>query len=326
MSEEQKDLLDEIKISEEKDGTASVTLPEALMAGESDDDAPPQETEPKKEAVKEAAEDDSDEDHPDDTDAVREARRARRKAKKEYIKKTNQEKDQKLVFLQRQNQELMERLASLEQRTHSADLARLDKAMQDEQARLNYAKTKMREATDNSDGQAFIRAQEIYEDARSKVEAMTNFKAKAEQAAPKQELGVNPAIQEMAFDWMDKNPWYDPDGDDDDSVVAKQIDKKLSAEGWNPSHPSYWKELDKRLQKRLPHLYTDDIEETQPRRTPKSVVTGSEREVGAGTNRSTFTLTAEQVRAMKDAGFWDDPKMRAKMVTRYANYAKSTRS
>ena len=44
-----------------------------------------------------------------------------------------------------------------------------------------------------------------------------------------------------------------------------------------------------------------------------------------GTNR-TFTLTAEQVRAMKDAGMWDNPEKRAKMVKRYAAESRNTRS
>jgi len=32
------------------------------------------------------------------------------------------------------------------------------------------------------------------------------------------------------------------------------------------------------------------------------------------------------VRAMKDAGFWDDPQKRAKMIKRYAMEARSQRS
>ncbi len=41
-----------------------------------------------------------------------------------------------------------------------------------------------------------------------------------------------------------------------------------------------------------------------------------------GTNR-TFTLSAEQVRAMKDAGMWDNPEKRAKMIKRYATDARN---
>lgn len=53
------------------------------------------------------------------------------------------------------------------------------------------------------------------------------------------------------------------------------------------------------------------------------MVTSSGRESPASAGgRNTFTLSAEQVRAMKDAGFWDDPEKRARMIKRYAQEAR----
>ena len=53
------------------------------------------------------------------------------------------------------------------------------------------------------------------------------------------------------------------------------------------------------------------------------IVTGSGRESAAGSGgKNTFTLSPEQVRAMKDAGFWDDPEKRNKMIKRYAMEAR----
>ena len=52
----------------------------------------------------------------------------------------------------------------------------------------------------------------------------------------------------------------------------------------------------------------------------RSVVTGSGKESATSSGgKNTFTLTPEQVRAMKDAGMWDDPEKRAKMTRRYMN-------
>lgn len=306
---------EEIKISEEQDGSATVEVPQDMFPEDKEEKAEPQ--------MAEGGEADDDEDQPDDTDKVREARRARRKAKKEYIKKVNQEKDQRLVLLQRQNQELMERLAALEKRSHTADLAQIDKALRDEETRLSWARAQMKEATDNSDGQAFVKAQEVYENARKRLEMIQAAKSRTEQTAPQT---TEPEVQKLAYKWMENNPWYDPDGDDEDSRAAKKIDTQLAEEGYNPATPSYWNELDRRLQRKLPHIYTDETEETQTRRAPRSVVTGSEREVGGGSSRATFTLSAEQVRAMKDAGFWDDPAMKKKMIARYAEQARKQRS
>lgn len=309
---------EDIKVSEEKDGSVTVEVPESLLPAEEGQE------EVKEEPVEAQAED-SDEDQPDDTDAVREARRARRKAKKEYIKKVNQEKDKSLEFLKRQNQELTSRLEALEKKNHVSDVARIEKAIEDEEGRLNYAKLKMREATDNSDGNAFIKAQEIYQDANRKLEKLQGFKEQVARAEPNPDA-YRPDVKLKAQQWMEENPWYDPSGTDPDSRVAKQIDDQLVAQGFDPATDRYWNVLTQRLQDKLPHLYTDDIDEAPRKRGPKSVVTGSERETGGGSSRSTFTLTAEQVRAMKDAGFWDDPKQRARMIQRYASQARQNRS
>lgn len=315
MSEEIKD--EDIKVSEEKDGSATVEVPESLMPAEEGQDDQPQNDKA------EASTDDSDEDHPDDTDAVREARRARRKAKKEYIKRTNQEKDQRLAMLDRQNKELMARLAAVEKRTHMQDLASIDKAISDENSRLNYAKMKMKEAADNSDGQALIKAKELWDEVKDRIEKLQAYKKHAE-VVP--EPPADPVIKELAEEWMERNPWYDPDLSDRDSKIAKRIDNQLVKEGWDPGTEDYWEELDARLQKQISRQYTDRNDETPRKRGPKSVVTGSERETGGGGSRNTFTLSPEQVRAIKEAGMWDDPKKRNRMIQKYAEYARSNRS
>jgi hypothetical protein len=56
------------------------------------------------------------------------------------------------------------------------------------------------------------------------------------------------------------------------------------------------------------------------------VVTGSSRESSGSVNGNQFVLAPEQVRAMKDAGFWDDPEKRTKMIKRYAIEARNKRS
>jgi len=306
MSEDQKqEILD---VVEEKDGSASVELPDNV-------DNP----------QNEAQDADSDVDHPDDSDAVREARRNRRRAKKDYIKRTNEEKDSRLTNLQRQNQELMERLAVVERKSYASDLARLDKAMEDEELRLNYATAKMREATDSANGAAFTQAQQMWYESKRKIEAMEGFKQRAVSAGDKEEGAANPALVRQANKWMERNSWYDPKGGDEDSQIAKVIDNRLAEEGYDPSSSDYWEELDSRLQKRLPHLYNQRSSESN-RSRPRSVVTGTGRETGRASGGNTFVLEPEQVRAMKDAGLWDDPEKRARMIKRYASEAKLNRN
>lgn len=302
---------DHIDVVEETDGSAVVELPEGVEAPES------------QEGSHNASGDDAgDVDRPGDSEAVREARRARRRAKKDLVRRTSEEKDQRLQMLQRQNQDLMERLSVVERKTHGADLARLDKAIEDEELRYRYAAQKMKEATSASDGESFGRAQEMWYESRRKIEAMNSLKQRANQATQQQQGAANPKVTKQANSWMDRNDWYDPSGNDEDTAIAKVVDRKLTEEGWDPSAPDYWDELDRRLQKRLPHRYTESVDDHSRRSRPRSVVTGSGREVGGGASRSTFTLSPDQVRAMKDAGLWDDPQRRAKMIKRYAQEAR----
>jgi hypothetical protein len=313
MSTEAKDQIDDLNVVEEKDGSVTVDLPDHL-ANHSDDGEP------------EAQQDDGgDVDHPDDTDAVREARRNRRRAKKEYIKRSNEEKDQNLILLRRQNQEMQDRLAVLERKTQGADMARYDKAMEDEEYRLRYAQQKMQEATDNSDGSAFTKAQELWYDSRRKLEAMHSYKEQVSRASSQEQAPANPKLVRLANNWMERNSWYDPEAGDEDTQIAKVIDNRLVAEGWDPASQDYWDELDNRLQKRLPHRYTRNTDEPS-RRSPRSVVTGSSRESSSSVNGNQFVLAPEQVRAMKDAGFWDDQEKRTKMIKRYAIEARNKRS
>jgi len=296
-----------LRIEEGTDGTATVELPEGILPPDEDNSAP--------------ADDGGDEDHPDDSEAVRAARRARRRSKKDLIRKTNVEKDVRLQALQRENEEMRNRLSRVEQRTQGADLARLDKAIEDQQVRLEYARMKLSEATGAGDGEGAVSAQELLYEARQQLQQLNHFKKQADQPQQQAAPSINPNVQRQASIWIERNGWYKPDLSDTDSKIAKVIDEDLVKEGWSPDSDDYWDELDSRLQKRLPHRYNgaSDKRDTD-RRTPRNTVGSSGREASAaygGTNR-TFTLSAEQVRAMKDAGMWDNPEKRAKMVKRYA--------
>lgn len=314
---------EKILVKEENDGSVTVDLPDSIPSPDQDEDGG------QEQMAAGGTADDDDQDRDDDTEAIRAARRARRKAKKEYIKKTNEEKDQRLVMLQRQNQELMERLANVERKTHSADLARLDKAIEDKELRLQYARMKMSEATSAGDGEAFAKAQEMWYETRREVESMKSLKENAVRAVNVESPANSKELQRQAARWMERNEWFNPEGGDEDSEIAKIIDQKLVKEGWNPASEDYWEELDKRLSKRLPHHYTDNHDEGSSRqsRRPRSIVTSSGREGTSSSGaRNSFVLSPEQVRAMKDAGLWDNPQTRNRMIKRYAEQARQQNS
>jgi hypothetical protein len=308
--------LDKIKVTEEADGSAVIDLPDSIESPDEQDDD--------RMAAGGSADQVDDDVVPEDETEYQRARREKRRAKRDLAKKTGVEKDMKLQHLERKNQELMERLSVVERKTHSADLARIDKAIEDQELRLQYAKMKIAEAASASDGHAMTEAQEMMYEARRQMEALSNFKKAAVEPRQTQGNVPDPRLQRLAANWMEKNDWYDPNARDTDSKIAKQIDETLVQEGWDPTSPDYWNELDNRLHKYLPHKYNDSTDVRSSTKRPRSVVTSSGREsVNGSTNRNTFVLKPEQVRAMKDAGFWDDPDKRSKMIKRYAQEARN---
>jgi len=310
-----------IVIQEEKDGSATIELPPSIPSPEGQDEHGSDEADERareKEMVVGGSVD-------ADAEALREQKRLKRTRRKEYHRQVSTEKDVKLTLLERQNQQLLERLSVLERKSHGSDLARLDKAIEDQNGRIIFAKKKMAEATATGNGELSTSAQEMWFDARRQAEALQNLKKRA--VAPQNQRTIqapDPQLQRHANKWMAENTWYDPNGKDPDSRRALNEDAILAEEGYDPKTAEYWDELDKRLQRVVPHRYTEDANE-RPRSRPRSAVTSSGREFASNNGRgNSFTLSPEQVRAMKDAGMWDDAEKRAKMIRRYALEARNS--
>jgi hypothetical protein len=225
-------------------------------------------------------------------------------------------------MLERQNQELLERLSVVERKTQGGEIARINKAIEDQESKILFAKQKIKEATETGNGDLLTQAQEMWYDAKKQYESLEGLKKHSVQQPQQQTIQApDPMVARYAGDWMSENPWYDPNGRDSDSKIALTIDQTMAEEGWNPKSQEYWEELDNRLAKYLPHRYIGEVEKnvSPSTRRPRNIVTSSGRESASSSGgKNTFTLAPEQVRAMKDAGMWDDPEKRAKMIRRYA--------
>ena len=317
----------EMQIAEDADGSATVILDEELKAGGvvegHDDDHDPEE-------AKHAADDEAEAlvagRTEDEREAIRAARREERKLKKQLHKEKVKESNHLIDSLRRQNSELAERLSLLERKSAGADMARLDKSIEDANLRMQYAKSKIAEATSSMDGNALAEAQEMWYDARRQAESLDAVKKRAISDPPKQPVpnGNDVRMQRKAAAWMERNTWYDPDGKDTDSAVAVKIDESLAAEGWDPTTDEYWEELDERLTKYMPHRYNRATESRSPSKSPRSVVTGSGRESSsAATRPGEYKIAPDRVKAIKEAGMWDDPVARQKMIRKYVEYDRS---
>ena len=316
----------DLSIEEGVDGSAVVDLPDDFVTDDDNSNEPVEKNEG-------GNVQDEEPDHPDDSEAVLAAKRARRKAKRDLAKRGREEKDAQIQALRRQNEEMQRKLAQADQRlqrveqeSHQGFVSRVEKAVQDQQVRVEYAKMKLAEAASSGDGQAMVEAQEMMYQARKDLDALENQRKQIEQQ-PRQQQQVptapDPKVQRNAAEWLKRNSWYKVDAPDTDSRIAKEVDIELTKEGWSPSDPDYWDELDNRLQKYLPHRYNGASDGNSAVRKPRNVVGSSGREASAaygGTNRNQFTLSPERVKAMKEIGAWDNPDRKKKMIAEFIKY------
>jgi hypothetical protein len=312
----------EMQVAEEQDGSAVAHL--------EDGEAPEAEEKPELAEGGDVEPTDSNDglDSDPDREQIRAARREERKLKKQIHREKTKESSHLINNLRTQNQQLAERLAHLEKRTSGAELARVDKAIDDTEVQIEYAKMKMREAVANQDGDAVVKAQELMYESQRKVESLKNIKDQATRQMsqpPKPTMNVpDPAVQRNAAEWMERNPWYDPQAKDMDSEIAQRLDKKLTDEGYDPSSPDYWEELDDRVSKYLPHRTGSAAPAARPaQQRPR--VTGSGRESAPAGRANEFRLSPDRVQAIKEMGAWDNPDQRAKMIKSYARYDRENK-
>lgn len=269
--------------------------------------------------------DEPDEDE-EERERIREARREERRLKKELAKQRDVSAKHKISALEKRNEELARRLAQIENNQSSYRLAQIDKTLEDEATRVEYVKMKMMQAAQSGDAAAQVEYLEQLTDAKQRLQQLQHFKKQQLEVAkkPKQNVPdpVSLEVEQNAKAWLRKNSWYDPEARDTDSRIAKVIDQELSSDGWDPSDPEYWDELDNRLSARLPHRYTAKGGVTQKR---SAGPTASSRVATATAKPNTITLSRERVQAIKDAGAWDDTEKRNKMIRAYAAYDRANK-
>jgi hypothetical protein len=324
MAENEKD----VPIKEREDGSvlAKVEVPEGFDDEEDnvEVDAPSYEEERHAADDDAAAEEQSD--NEDDREAIREARREERRLKKELAKQREASSKHKISALEKRNEDLARRLAAVENTAASYQFAQIDKALEDEATRVEYAKMKMMQAAQSGDAASQVEYLEQLTEAKQRLQQVQYYKKQQldEARSPRQNV-PNPAgedIQRNATQWLKKNSWYDPQARDTDSRIAKVVDQELAADGWDPSDAEYWDELDNRLQSRLPHRYTAKSGSNRRSAGP----TASSRSANtSSTKPGTITLSRERVNAIKDAGAWDDVEKRNKMIRAYASYDRQNK-
>jgi len=262
---------------------------------------------------------DSQDDTDEDREAIRERRRKERQDRKARTKERADSLRRELAARDSVINEMREKLAVIERRNVGGEMAQLAQAKEKAVQAYGYYKDQIRIGTESANGAAVADATEKLMQVRTRIDQLDNIEKSYKQRSA-QPPPLDQRVANNAREWTKANSWYDPQGKDQDSRVVLMLDQTLAEEGWDPLTNEYWDELGSRVKKYLPHRANrDNITNTNK---PKSVVAGSGREA-APRNSSAFRLSSERVKALKDAGKWDDVEERNKMIRQYRDYDRN---
>lgn len=292
-------------------------------------------TPPAEEAQVEEAEeqdDDQDEDEGDERlaeseddseDEITSQNRKRRLKRREIQKRAKEAAQRELEMLRHQNAELARRVAAIEGHTLQSNEQNIDARLQATLNEIRQAEQIMARATEAGNGEDVVAAMRIRDEAMSRAQQLQYSKQQMAQVREQQaQPQGDPRVQSYAQEWMQANPWYDPRGGDDDSAIVNAIDAAMTAQGYDPTSRAYWEELTRRVAARVADDDGGESRQSAPRR--KAPPQGTTREHAPTSTRKEVYVTPERKAAMIEAGIWDDPVARNRMLKAYQAYDKQS--
>lgn len=251
---------------------------------------------------------------------ARQLRRKRQKERqKESMKRTREE-----------NAALLQKLAAAEERLQALEHRNIQSDAQTAEQRYNYAMAQIREAEqrlkeafETGDGEKAIQAQRLREQSVTAAREAEELKKKLANPQLQSKSSVmDPMTESYAQQWMRKNPWFNPAGSDEDSAIARAIDEAWANEargkGVSPASEQYWEELDERVRRRLGR----DDGERKPRKSAPPVTGRGDSPRPSTSSDNKVYLSSERIKALKDAGVWDNPETRKRYIRRFQEYDK----
>jgi hypothetical protein len=258
------------------------------------------------------SEDDDEEEVVDKNKKVRETRAKRR----ELQKRARDNAKRELEFLRQQNADLVNRVQAIEGNNISQQAQTIEQRYQQAVYEAQQAELIMARAVEAGNGDDVAQALRIRDNAKEYAQQLAQAHQQTQQYAQQMaQPRPDPRVADYAKQWLDANPWYSPQGRDEDSAITKAIDNSLAAEGWNPASEDYWHELTRRVAARISD---DGGAGRTPRR--KAPPTGSTREHTPSRTRNEVVVTPERKAAMIEAGIWDDPVRRTSQLKAYQAY------
>ena len=300
-------------------------------AGEVDDER--EDDDPEDRRTKSGGDDRGQSDKDEDLTPEQKDKREKRRQERKLRKQRQEERDRRLEALEARNAELEARVSQTAQRITTGDYNRVTSALGSATSEMHEAQRLMQQAKEQENFAAYADAFEAFTEARARAARFNAIKVQYEQRGVGRDAGgsdqggerrierPDPETVRMASSWRQKNTWYDPSQRDGDSKIAAAIDAQLVEERYDPRTPAYWRELDKRIAKQLPHRANrdnaDDIDDDIDDEPSPTSGSGRER---AASGRKTVRVSRERIEALQELGI--DVKDRKQMQPYLRQFAK----
>ena len=220
--------------------------------------------------------------------------------------KQRKDRDDQIAQLIQQNEQLTGRLTTREQEFTNISKLQLDANEKQLTDKMELARAAYKSAHEEGDTGKILQAQEFLNEAQNDLKALGATKAQFEQQPqqpvqqPQQQAQPQGAADPRAIEWSQNNDWFGQDRVM--TAAALALDAELKEEGFDPSDPEFYKEIDSRIRETFPSKFNAAVKESSVQEQPSKPA-----QVVAGASRSTpapgkVKLTKEDVRLAQNWG------------------------
>ena len=216
--------------------------------------------------------------------------------------KQRKDRDDQISQLIKHNEELTGKISTREQEFSNISKLHLDANEKQLTDKMELARAAYKSAHDEGDTGKILQAQEFLNEAQNDLKSLGATKAQFEQEPQPVQQQQQPVQQQQAADpkaieWSNKNDWFGKDRVM--TAAALALDAELKEEGFDPSDPEFYNEIDNRIKEAFPHKFGNQSSVQEQPSKPAQVVAGASRSTPSP---GKVKLTKEDVRLAQNWG------------------------
>ena len=221
--------------------------------------------------------------------------------------KQRKDRDEQLAQLMKQNEELNYRLNNSQHQFNTVSKLNLDASEKQLTDKLELARNAYKSAHEEGDSAKILQAQEFLNEAQNDLKSLNVTKqqfdpqpVQQQQQHAQPQYRPQPTPDPKASEWASKNEWFG--ADQVMTAAALAIDGQLKEEGFSPTDPEYYTEIDNRIKETFPHKFNGEVRQQGNTSKPAQVVAGASRSSPGSSKK--VKLSKEDIRL---ANKWNIP-------------------